>query len=144
MKEKSEAELADARKAETNAAHNFEMLKQSLEDELKVANKELGEAKRNIASSTEKKSAAEGDLAVTTRGLSEDVKAKSSLHHDCMQKSSAFEAETKSRGEELKALATAKSVIEEATGVSLLQTQSVEVVRLIRDMGIKMSSGSLV
>jgi len=29
LKEKAESELADVRKAETNAAHNYDMLKQS-------------------------------------------------------------------------------------------------------------------
>ena len=38
------------------------------------------------------------------------------LHRDCMAKAEDFEAETRSRGEELKALAGAKRVIKEATG----------------------------
>merc|ERR1711939_436120 len=33
LKDKAEAELADLRKAETNAQHNYDMLKQSLEDQ---------------------------------------------------------------------------------------------------------------
>merc|ERR1719162_494845 len=41
-----------------------------------------------------------------------------------MSKASTFEAETKSRGEELKALATAKKIIEEATGGSALDQES--------------------
>merc|ERR1719478_1359457 len=34
LKEKAEGELSDLRKAESNAAHNYSMLKQSLEDQL--------------------------------------------------------------------------------------------------------------
>lgn len=40
LQEKAEAQLEDSRKKETTAAHNFEMLKQSLEDEVKFAEKE--------------------------------------------------------------------------------------------------------
>ena len=36
LKDKAEGELADLRKAETNAQHNYDMLEQSLED-LKAA-----------------------------------------------------------------------------------------------------------
>merc|ERR1719492_771498 len=77
-----------------------------------------------------------------------------------MTKASTFEAETKSRGEELKALAEAKKVIEEATGgasleqTSFLQTArsglasgaelaGLEVVRLVRDLARKQGSSAL-
>merc|ERR1719499_434122 len=49
--EKAEEQLAKARKQETSAAHNFEMLKQSLEDEIKFANKDMAKAKKGIAES---------------------------------------------------------------------------------------------
>ena len=35
MKEKAEGQLSDIRKAESSSRHNFEMLKQSLEDQIK-------------------------------------------------------------------------------------------------------------
>ena len=65
--DKAEAQLADARNKETASLHNFEMLKQSLEDELKFADKEMAAAKAGIAASNEKKATAEGDLEVTDR-----------------------------------------------------------------------------
>jgi len=46
------------------------------------------------------------------------------LHQDCMTGAEDFEAETKSRGEELKALATAKKVIVEATSGAAEQSYS--------------------
>ena len=52
--------------------------------------------------------AAEGDLGVTTKDVNEDTNALGSLHQGCMAKAEDFEAETTSRGEELKALAMAK------------------------------------
>merc|ERR1712194_336083 len=122
---KAEDQLADIRKTEHKNKNNFTLLEQSLEDEIKFANNDLDAAKKGIAASTEKKATAEGDLEVTKKDLAEDVAAKATLHHDCMTKAANFEAETKSRGEELKALATAKKIIKEAT--SLAQVSFVQV-----------------
>jgi len=160
LTEKAESQLSDLRKRETANQNNFEMLKQSLQDELKFGNKDLSNAKNGIAASSEKKSTAQGDLTVTSKDLNEDLKAKASLHHDCMSKSSAFEAETNSRGEELKALATAKKVLKEATGTSLSQVSflqvggsmrlksgndlaKLEAVRFVRGLAHKHESGAL-
>merc|ERR1719181_561007 len=114
--EKAEGQLSDARKKETTALHNFEMLKQSLEDSIKFANEDMAEAKKGLAEAGEKKSAAEGDLEVTQKDLKADIEQKADLHHDCMTKAEDYEAATKSRGEELAALAKAKKVIKESTG----------------------------
>merc|ERR550539_1340001 len=113
--EKAESQLAELRSKETASLNAFEMLKQSLEDKIKYETKELDEAKTGIAASSEKKATAEGDLAVTTKNLGEDVAALSDLHHECLSKAQDYEAETKSRGEELAAIATAKKVIQETT-----------------------------
>jgi len=113
--EKSQTQLDSTRATETANVQNFEMLKQSLTDEIKFANKEMDEAKKSKAESEEGKATAEGDLEVTSKSLSEDVKALADLHHNCMSKASDFEAEVTSRGEELKALATAKKIIKDTT-----------------------------
>merc|ERR1719254_25735 len=155
--EKAEAQLDDARKKETTSLHEFEMLKQSLTDEIKFATKDLDETKKAIATAEEKKSTAEGDLTTTSKELAADEESKSTLHHDCMTKASDFETETKSRGEELTALATAKKVIEEATSlaqVSLVQLRrfklssgadlaNFEAVRIVRDLARKHQSAAL-
>merc|ERR1719456_1555955 len=44
--EKAEAQLDEARAKETAAKNNFEMLKQSLSDEIKFANKDMAAAKK--------------------------------------------------------------------------------------------------
>jgi len=150
--EKAEDQLATIRKTEQTNQHNFNMLEQSLKDEIKFGNKDLDEAKKGIAASGEKKSTAEGDFVVTKKDLAEDISAKATLHHDCMTKTTNFAAETKSRGEELKALAAAKKIIKEATSfaqvsfvqVSELSTSSdlakYEVVRFVRDLARKQHS----
>merc|ERR1719486_667822 len=108
---------------------------------------------------------AEGDLEVTSKDLAEDTATKSTLHQDCMDGSEEFELATKSRGEELKALATAKKVIKDATGGAAGQTYSFsqvsflqvgrthlksgndlkkeEAVRFIRDLAIKTKNTAL-
>merc|ERR1719395_387114 len=123
----------------------------------------MDKAKKGLAESQEKKSVAEGDLDVTSKDLAEDIKAKATLHQDCMTAAEEFELATKSRGEELKALATAKKVIKESTGgadgaaeqtygfnqLSFVQLSSSadlaqsEAVRFIRDLARKNKSPAL-
>merc|ERR1719235_1072842 len=45
MKEKAESQLDELRKAESNSKHNYEMLKQSLEDEIEADTKDMDEEK---------------------------------------------------------------------------------------------------
>jgi septal ring factor EnvC (AmiA/AmiB activator) len=133
--DKAQAQLDDAVKKETASAYNFDMLKQSLENEIKFAKKELDDAQKGIAESTEKKAVAEGDLEATSKELKEDIATKEGLHAKCMSGSADFEAESKSRGEELAALAKAKEIITEATGASLTQ------VSFFQSSSLKLQSG---
>merc|ERR1719217_184384 len=163
LTEKAEGQLDKARKTEATAVQNYQMLKQSLTDSIKFANKDMDKAKKDKASSEEKKATAEGDLEVTSKDLAEDIKAKSTLHQDCMDGAEEFELATKSRGEELNALATAKKIIKESTGgaadqsyglnqISFLQTGRVasgadlakaEAVRFVRDLARKSKAPAL-
>ena len=154
--EKAQVELDDARSKETSDMQNFQMLKQSLTDKIKFANKEMDEAKKSKSESAEGKATAEGDLDVASKDLAEDIKELQGLHHNCT-KAEEFEAETKSRGEELQALATAKKIVKEATGAALdqesfLQISKIssrtdlanfEVTRMIRDLAKKDKSAAL-
>merc|ERR1719174_2022352 len=146
--DKAEEQLSNAQKKETAAKNNFEMLKQSLEDEIKFANKELDGAKKSLATSQETKSTAEGDLGVTEKDLAEDTKTLSDLHHECLTASQDFEAETNSRAEELKAIATAKDALRSSGAASLLQVSSSDepsklVVHFVRDLARKQNDQSL-
>merc|ERR1719492_369204 len=87
--DKAEAQLDKARKTETAATHNFEMLKQSLEDEIKFASADMAKAKEGIAQSEETKATAEGDLDVTSKSLKGDTDALADLHQTCMTKAVA-------------------------------------------------------
>merc|ERR1719355_5609 len=122
--EQAETQLGNAQNKETKSLFEFQQLKQSIEDALAYAEKELAEAKKGIAAASEKKAEAEGDLAVTTKDLNEDIKALEDLHAECMTKAETFESETKSRGEELTAIAEAKKVLKETTSAAVDQTYS--------------------
>jgi len=120
----AEGQLEDARKKESNLQNNYEMLKLELEDVMKFGGQEMDKAKKANAALAETKAEAEGDLEVTNKALAEDIKQLAETHQECMTKATDFEAETASRGEELKVLAQAKKIIIEATGGATAQTYS--------------------
>jgi len=162
--DEAESQLTAAREKETQDLNAFEMMEQGLQDEIKFGNKEMGEGKASSAAASEKKAAAEGDLAMTSNALAADTTGLADVHHECMTTAEDFEAETKSRGEELKAIAEAKKVIQEMTGgaesveygsASFLQVaarsqlssftdlKSFEVVNMVRDLARKEGSTML-
>jgi len=116
MKEKAVAMRNDGQKEEMNAKHAFEMLAQSLENSIAQDKKEMGEAKATKAGAEEAKATAEGDLSITSKELAADEKYLSDLSTDCQSKAADWEVSTKSRAEELEALAAAKKLIVEKTG----------------------------
>merc|ERR1719359_281368 len=132
LTEKAEGQLDKARKTESTALQNFQMLKQSLTDSVEFANKDMDAAKKALSQSQEKKANAEGDLQVTSKDLAEDIKTKSTLHQDCMNAAEEFELSTKSRGEELTALATAKKIIQESTGGAAEQSYGLNQVSFLQ------------
>merc|ERR1719235_1647808 len=142
------------------------MLKDTLRQDIHLAEHELETQKKRKAEDSETKSNAEGDLAVTTKDLENDIKALEELHTECMTHANDFEVATKDRAEELKALATAKKIIVEATAgaqsisygldqVSFAQLQTsvhmsahadlvkLEVVEHVKDLARKQHSSTL-
>merc|ERR1719197_2033966 len=67
LTEKAEAQLEKARKAESTAIQNHQMLKQSLTDEIEFANKDMDKAKKGLSESQEGKAVATGDLESTSK-----------------------------------------------------------------------------
>lgn len=163
--DKAQGQLTAAQSTEMNNKNNFEMLKQSLTDEIKYATKDKAAATKALFASQEAKSSAEGDLTITQKDLGEDQKQLKETHMDCMTKSEGFEQETKNRGEELKALAQAKKAVTEMAsgagestysfvqesasnaGASSISSQldlaNFEAVRLVRDLARKTNSQAL-
>merc|ERR550525_1512335 len=58
LTEKAETQLADLTQKEVNNKQNYELLKQSLEDEISNQNKELSDARKGAADASERKATA--------------------------------------------------------------------------------------
>mmetsp|Transcript_83997 Transcript_83997/g.180054 ORF Transcript_83997/g.180054 Transcript_83997/m.180054 type:complete len:731 (-) Transcript_83997:56-2248(-) len=120
LKQKAVTQLEQARREETNARHNFELLKQSLEDQVKVDERELGEAKSFKHDATETKATTMGSLQVTKQDLSDATSVLKNMKSDCMSKAADHETSVTNRAEELKAIAAAKDALAEVTGAASL------------------------
>merc|ERR1712113_76859 len=158
MKEKAESELKDLRNEETNSAHNYNMLKQSLEDQMAADTKDMEDEKAAKAEAEEGKATAEGDLTETVKLLKNTKDDLATASATCMQVAADHEATVKARNEELKAIATAKKILEETTAGAASQTYSMlqvarlqnradlaglEVVQMIRQLAKKHHSSAL-
>jgi len=115
MKDKAEAQLQEMRKAESNTQHNYDMLKQDLTDQTAAAEHEKAEAEAIKEEAAGTKAQAEGDLAVTVKDLAEAQEALATIGSDCMNKATDHEISKKGYAEELKALATAKKILQETS-----------------------------
>jgi len=150
MKEKAESELADLRKAEGNAKHNFDMLKQSLTDSLSADNTDLDQEKKALSASEEAKATAEGDLSVTSKDLASAQEELQTASTECMTVAADHEATVNSRNEELAVIAKAKQILEEAVGgASFLQIstrtdlRNSEIVVMLKNLAKKEHSSAL-
>lgn len=124
MKEKAEGQLSDLRKAESTTKHNFQMLKQSLTDQIEADTKDSDEEKATKANAQETRATAEGDLSQTSKDLENDKSALATAGSTCMTIASDHEATVKSRAEELNALAQAKNALTESTSGASQQSYS--------------------
>jgi len=124
MLDKAEGELSAARKDEMNNKHNYDMMKVSLTDAIAAANKEKTEAETTLADNEGAKAVAEGDLKMTEKDLADATAALETVGSDCMTSASDHQTSSAGRAEELKALATAKKIIQQSTAGAGAQTYS--------------------
>jgi len=122
MKEKAEGELKDLRKAENNAAQNFNMLKGSLEGQIGADNKDMDEEKSTKAANEEQKATDSGDLSMTEKDLAEAQTSLAKTSHDCLQTAADHEATVAARVEELGVIATAKKILQETSSGAVSQS----------------------
>jgi len=121
MQSKAEESLSSTRKDEMEAAHAFALLKQGLEDEIKVAKKQLSEATQTRSTTEEEQHSASSSLAETEETLAADTKYLEELKQSCSSKAAEWAARQKQAGEETAAIEKAKEVLSEGVKV-LLQT----------------------
>jgi len=112
MEEEAQESQAKLRKKEAHEKHNFELLKGRLEDRIKTQTKELEEQKKELASAKESGASAKGKLDMTKKDMEEDKKFLRKLQQGCMERSSEFEMEMKTRSDELNALGAAKKTVQ--------------------------------
>lgn len=124
MKEKAESQLAELRKAEESAKHNYEMLKQSLEAQIAADKKDMKEEKAGKAEAEEAKAEAEGDLELTTKELDNAQGTLATSRSTCIKVGADHEMTVKAREEELKVMAEAKKILMETTSGGVDKTYS--------------------
>jgi len=159
MMDKSKEELTKLRSKETEAKHSYEMLTQSLQDQLNFAEQALTKTQKTQAEQSRIKAEAEKDLQETKTSLAEDEKTLSDFSLDCKSEVADYEEGVKSRTQELEALKTAKATLKESSGMSFLQLEEehhrsvirstldlkhFEVVRMVRSLGQKLEDRQLV
>jgi len=122
MKEKAVELRHEGQKAEMNAQHAYEMLAQSLKDELKTDGADFDAAKAAKSAAAEAKATAEGDLAMSQKVASEAQAFLQHVTQECQQKASDVAESAAARAAELKTLAEAKRVLEQSTGAAAGRT----------------------
>lgn len=153
MKEKAESELAELRKAEGNAKHNFDMLKQSLTDSITADNTDMDQEKKSMGANSEEKATAEGDLSVTSKDLKASEEELATAQAECMQVAADHEATVTAREEELAVIAKAKKILQETNFVqesadflqisSRAQLKNSEVIAAIKRLAKQQHSSAL-
>merc|ERR1719453_2514266 len=123
MQGKAEESLSSTRKDEMEAAHAYAMIKQSLEDEIAVAKKQLSEATLTRSTTTEELNTAQASLGETKTTLEADEKYLEELKQSCTTKATEWAARQKQASEETAAIEKAKDILSEGVKV-FLQTAS--------------------
>jgi hypothetical protein len=116
MKDKAEGQLADLRKAETGQRNSYNLLKQSLDDQIKATTKELSDEKSAMAEAEEEKAAAEGNLATTIEELKTNTAKEENVQADCQTVADDHETTVAGRKLELKTIDEATKILKETTG----------------------------
>jgi chromosome segregation ATPase len=115
LKEKAEAQLSELRKGEATANQNYQMLKTSLENQIKADNDDMDSEKKDKAAAQEAKSTQEGDLSVTVGELKQTTESLEMARSNCMQVAADHEASVTARNAELEAIAQATDVLNKMT-----------------------------
>merc|ERR1719197_998674 len=114
-----EESLSKARKAEMEANHAYEMLKQSIEMELSTMQKRMAAATSERSGTEETMHAASEELEETKKSKAADEAYLTDLKMDCAAKAKEWTERQKSVDEELAAIAKAKDILSDGVKVFL-------------------------
>merc|ERR1740129_839359 len=124
LKEKAEGQLSDLRKAEVNTQQNFDLLKQSLEDQIAANTRHRNDEKADKAAASEVKVASTSDLDMTTKELANSKDQLAACQTTCVKVAADHDATVAARTEELKVIAEAQKVLSDSTSGAVAQTYS--------------------
>ena len=123
MTEKAEGSLSEARKTEMEQQHAYNMLKQSLETEIKTMKKRFNEASTEKASTEEAMNKAEEKKTETEKTVAADTAYLEELNSSCAAKASEWTERQKTAGEEMATIDKAKEILSEGV-VALLEVRT--------------------
>ncbi|CAK8986066.1 unnamed protein product [Durusdinium trenchii] len=118
MQDKASTQINELRAKEESARHGFEMLQQSLQDQITFAKNEVSKLKTELAQTKVAKTGDAKDLQEAETSLVADQKELDDLAIKCRIKRDSYRIEQRNVVEELEALDTAKAALVEKTGVS--------------------------
>eukprot|EP00933_Yihiella_yeosuensis_P073365 TRINITY_DN82012_c0_g1_i1.p1 TRINITY_DN82012_c0_g1~~TRINITY_DN82012_c0_g1_i1.p1 ORF type:complete len:690 (+),score=252.26 TRINITY_DN82012_c0_g1_i1:88-2157(+) len=116
MKQEARQNLEQMRTEERSQQHSYDLLKASLDDQMKSTKNQIEENQGAQGQANGEKGAAQSDLNVATSTMKEDQKSLEELVSSCKQAADDFAKETATRTDELAALAKATEVLIESTG----------------------------
>lgn len=124
MQAKAEDSLMTTRKDEMAAQHAYQMLKQGLEDEIKVKKQQLSESSLRRTAAQEALHQAEAGLAETKKVLKEDQQYLAELRQGCKTKDEEWAERQRTASDETAAIRKAKDILADGVKESFLQTSS--------------------
>merc|ERR1719321_2361364 len=124
MKEKAEETLTDARNTELKSQQDYNMLEQSLNSGIAVAQDKISVAKSAICAKGEEMNGAKSDLGETEASKAADEKYVAQLKHDCEEAAANWAQRQDSASAEMGAINKAIEILSEGVRVLLLQSGS--------------------
>merc|ERR1719420_284702 len=111
MQGKAEDTLSSLRKKEMQNQYSFEMVKTTLNGELKNSEDKLSTAKSSQAAAAEAEGKAKGELTATTSTKAADEEYAATLKTECETKATEWEQRQKDATEEMGVIAKAKDIL---------------------------------
>lgn len=127
MEDAASNTLSETRREEMKKKHAFEMIRQSLEDEVANQNKLLDATRQEKLAAENAKAEAEGELSREQAIKAARSDFKSTMEQNCSTKNAEWEARQKKAAEEIAALTKAKEVLSSGVKVTLLATSATTV-----------------
>jgi len=144
LREKAETQLSALRKAEVNGRHNYEMVAQSLKDEISADSKDKTGKQASLAEAQEGKATSEGEHQVAVKELAAAKAELASTRSSCIQVAQDHQNTVESRKEEIAAIEQAQQVLTETSSGAVSQSYSFVQVASSRVDGVENARSNVV